>query len=203
MYRSQAAQDKWVEDMTEGKTGGFFVEVGAYDGIHSSNTYYLEQVLGWRGICIEAGPEQHHYLAMNRPLAINVHKAVMPYTGTCNFNNLEISEIGEVVPCDTLSNILKDNNAPKILDYVSLDIEGGEVGALESFDWDSYRINLLTVEHNLYMRGPLQKESIHQILSEHGYVRVVEDVRCLDPAFYMVPFEDWYAHPEFLASKRK
>jgi hypothetical protein len=33
-----------------GKTG-FFIEVGAYNGIESSNTYILEQ-LGWEGVCV-------------------------------------------------------------------------------------------------------------------------------------------------------
>ena len=203
MYRSQAAQDKWVEEMTEGKTGGFFVEVGAYDGLVSSNTYYLENVLGWKGICIEASPVYYQALLNNRPLSTNVNLAVMPYTGTCQFGDMEVVEKGTEIKCDTLSNILKDNKAPSIIDYVSLDIEGGELGALESFDWDSYRINLLTVEHNLYMHGPEPKKAIHKVLSAKGYVRLVEDARCLDTAFYMVPFEDWYAHPDFLASKGK
>ena len=31
-----------------------FLEIGAYDGLHASNTLYLEHCLGWRGILIEA-----------------------------------------------------------------------------------------------------------------------------------------------------
>ena len=162
MYKSQGGQDKWVEEMSKGATGGFFVEVGAYDGLESSNTYYLEQTLGWTGVCIEAGVSYFKALEVNRPNTINVNKAVMPYSGTCNFGQFEVVQNGVEVVCDTLSNILTSVGAPSVIDYLSLDIEGGEIGALESFDWGKYRINLLTVEHNLYLQGPAQKNEIYQ-----------------------------------------
>lgn len=202
MYKSQAEQDKWVEEITKGKHHGFFVEVGAYDGVVSSNTYYLEQVLGWKGICIEASPHYFQSLVRNRPLSTNVNIAVMPYTGVCSFGDMEVVDVGEPVPCDTLSNILQKCNAPEIIDYVSLDIEGGEIGAIESFDWSAYRINTMTVEHNLYIHGPSQKDDIYRLLTSQGYIRVREDVLCLDPSFYMQPFEDWYAHRDFLNDQK-
>jgi FkbM family methyltransferase len=37
-------------------SGGFFIEVGANDGFTQSNTYYLENFLGWSGILIEPIP---------------------------------------------------------------------------------------------------------------------------------------------------
>lgn len=39
---------------------GYFVELGANDGISQSNTYYLEKYKGWKGILIE--PIPHNYL---------------------------------------------------------------------------------------------------------------------------------------------
>ncbi|MBT8530894.1 FkbM family methyltransferase [Polynucleobacter paneuropaeus] len=42
------------------KTGGFFVELGANDGINQSNTLYFERYKGWRGVLIE--PTPHNYL---------------------------------------------------------------------------------------------------------------------------------------------
>ena len=35
------------------KSSGFFVEVGANDYRHFSNTYYLETMLGWSGLAVE------------------------------------------------------------------------------------------------------------------------------------------------------
>ncbi|MDP5216315.1 FkbM family methyltransferase [Ruegeria sp. 2205SS24-7] len=39
---------------------GFFVELGANDGINQSNTYRLERTRGWRGVLVEPAP--HNYL---------------------------------------------------------------------------------------------------------------------------------------------
>jgi len=46
---------------------GFFVEIGAGDGVYLSNTYYFEKNLGWWGILID--PVLHHHLSClaNRP----------------------------------------------------------------------------------------------------------------------------------------
>jgi FkbM family methyltransferase len=32
---------------------GVFVDVGAYDGVSISNSYFMESRLGWRGVCVE------------------------------------------------------------------------------------------------------------------------------------------------------
>ena len=32
---------------------GFYIEIGAHDGIINSNTYYYEKNLNWRGILVE------------------------------------------------------------------------------------------------------------------------------------------------------
>lgn len=200
---SQAAQDKWVLNMTNFKKDGIFVEVGAYDGLQSSNTALLEFDYNWKGVCIEAGAGYYASLEKNRPDSININIAVMPYTGTCKFSGYTVNDGGNEMQCDTLVNILDSVHTPLVIDYMSIDIEGGEEGAIESMDWDKYRVNLLTIEHNLYATGPRQKEAIYKLMTERGYVRVVEDAPCLDPApqWHMQPFEDWYAHKDFLASK--
>lgn len=200
---SQAGQDTWVEEMTRGKRDGYFVDVGAYDGIESSNTLYLENALGWRGSCIEAGREQFQALAANRPLSTNVNMAVMPYTGLCGFTGCSVDEVGERVPCAPLTEILQLVQAPHLIDYMSIDIEGGEVGAISTMDWTRYKVNLITIEHNLYINGPQQKNQIYGILSANGFVRVVDNAPCLDPnpAWHMQPYEDWYAHKDFLFAK--
>src|SRR5208282_2318440 len=52
-YYSQLGQDKWViENIFKHRRGGFFVDIGAYNGVDISNTYYMEQQLGWSGICV-------------------------------------------------------------------------------------------------------------------------------------------------------
>eukprot|EP00971_Amphidinium_carterae_P217530 4318343-Amphidinium_carterae.1 len=44
-----------------------FFEVGGNDGLHQSNTIYLEQCLRWKGIMVEAHSGLFNSLRMNRP----------------------------------------------------------------------------------------------------------------------------------------
>lgn len=53
-YHSQHGEDKFISEVL--KPGiGTFCEVGAYDGVLSSNTLHFEE-LGWTGILVEADP---------------------------------------------------------------------------------------------------------------------------------------------------
>lgn len=47
-----------------GYDGGYFVELGANNGIEQSNTYYFEKYRNWRGVLVE--PTPHNYLACLR-----------------------------------------------------------------------------------------------------------------------------------------
>ena len=69
MWRSQLGQDAWVAAATGYKRSGFFVELGAGDGLYLSNTAALEEHLGWTGICIEPVPRQYGELIRNRRCA--------------------------------------------------------------------------------------------------------------------------------------
>jgi len=49
---------------------GFFVEVGANDGISQSNTLYFEKYKGWKGLLIEPIPDLAEKCLLNRPKCI-------------------------------------------------------------------------------------------------------------------------------------
>jgi len=54
---SQAGQDLWVYgEVFNQKRNGYFLDVGAHDGVHLSNTYLLEKKYRWKGICVEGNP---------------------------------------------------------------------------------------------------------------------------------------------------
>ena len=202
---SQAGQDKWVLDITAHKTEKkFFVDIGAFDGVNTSNTLALEEQ-GWSGICVEANHGVFASLASNRPKAKNLHYAVASRKGHLNFSGFSSTTDSNapLVPCATLEDVLVEGNATMIIDYLSMDIEGMETEVLEVFDFSKYRINTATIEHNLYLHGPAQKDAIFKIMSGNGFIRVVEDAPCLDPnpMYYMKPYEDWYVHEAFLFSK--
>jgi len=67
MYYSQCQQDQYLnEKYFKNKTNGFFVDVGAYDGVTGSNSLFFEESLDWSGICIEPLPEIYDNLIVNR-----------------------------------------------------------------------------------------------------------------------------------------
>jgi FkbM family methyltransferase len=189
-WYSQAGQDEWVHGIIG--DSGFFVDVGAYDGVQTSNSYALEKN-GWKGICIEA-----EFGAFARCTAVRncmcINRAVTNYSGIIGFGHDSIGGNNQV-HCDTLQGILRYCNAPKEIDYLSMDIEGHELTVLEAFPFDEFSFKLITIEHNLYCDGPQKKNALYDLLTRHGYRRVIEDVKCLDtnPIYFNQPYEDWYS----------
>lgn len=52
--KSQTGQDIWLdENIFKGKVNGNFIEVGAFDGLYGSNTFFFEKERNWKGILIE------------------------------------------------------------------------------------------------------------------------------------------------------
>ena len=189
IYFSTKDQDRWVaEDIFKFKENGFFVDLAATSGIIDNNTYFLEKKLNWRGICIEPNEYFFKKLKQNRA-AICINDCVDDCEKTVEFindgglsgildtdtdNNYEMRNekiqkykkrsLVEYKKTKTLTSILDENNAPLIIDYLSLDIEGAEERALVSFDFEKYRFLSMTIER------PSKK--LHDILINNGYVFV-------------------------------
>ncbi len=68
---SQLKQDLFVLSATDFKTGGYFVEFGATDGVTLSNSLMLERCYGWRGILAEPAKCWQAALRQNRTVAID------------------------------------------------------------------------------------------------------------------------------------
>ena len=200
-YLSQAGQDKWVVETLENKEKGYFLDIGAYDGKDISNTYVLENDFGWDGICIDADPINYEKLINTRNVK-SINCAVSNENGTVNFVSSgaggHVSDNGrQVVQSKTLETILKENNCPKVIDYISLDIEGYEHKALEGFPFSEYEFVLMTVEHNLYLGESENKNNIKDILTKNGYIIFKENVENVGDD----PFEDWYINPKYVNYK--
>jgi FkbM family methyltransferase len=52
---------------------GFYIEVGANDGIKQSNTFYLEKEKNWRGVLVEPSPNNYILCKHNRSNSNNVY----------------------------------------------------------------------------------------------------------------------------------
>jgi len=170
-FFSQAGQDKFVNDSYfRSMNNGFFVEIGAYNGIDGSNCYFFEKFLNWSGIAIEPSPTQFLALQKNRKCKC-VNKAVAKksekiefidviegYTQMSGINNSSYQKTLEIIKKDlrtvlekkiveaaTFSEIVEYNY---LIDYLSIDVEGGETDILESIDFNLYQIKVLSIENN-------------------------------------------------------
>jgi FkbM family methyltransferase len=180
-------QDLWVLHETQRKTGGFFVEFGATDGLAGSNTLLLERKFGWRGILAEPNPVWHADLKRNRTAAVD-HRCVFRRTGEhVKFAATEAAALATIddfrtsdghansranhcimdVETVSLNDLLACHSAPRTIDYMSIDTEGSELAILEQFDFTRWDVRLFSVEHNL----TAQEQAIDRLMAKHGYER--------------------------------
>jgi FkbM family methyltransferase len=196
---SQANQDRWVYEIFKDKTEGcFFVDIGAEVGTANNNSYILEKNHNWKGICIEASENNFNHLIRYRR-STNVLCAITDYNGKCKLSGFGpgcfVSDEGIEIECRTLETVLDEVGCPTTIDYLSIDIEGYEYKALKDFNFDKYFIKLITLEHNLYVDGPANKDLLYEFLTSKGFVRVVDNAICTTPGeHYNVQFEDWYVN---------
>jgi len=195
-YKSQVGQDDWVIRMTNGKRNGYFLDIGASDGITINNSYVLENKYDWDGICVESDEDIFKELIANRNCkcvntAIYSENTIVPfvqepYKGIKSCIQIPSGEIVRMVNAITMGKFMTDNDVPKYIDYISLDIEGADYEALRGFPFDEYRVGFWTIEHNAYMDEGILRDKIRKIMTEHGY-KVVADISS-DVGF----FEDWF-----------
>jgi FkbM family methyltransferase len=198
---SELHQDIFALAMNDFKSNGYFVEIGAADGVKLSNTFMLENNFYWKGILAEPARINKNLLEINRPNCLLSFTCVWDTSGLkLNFKEtldaVAFSTVNELVDLDihsssrkfgknylvdtiTLNDLLLSFDAPSKMDYLSIDTEGSEFRILSALDFESYRFNVITVEHN-YTE---QRSQIFNLLTSNGYKRVFEELS---------GYDDWY-----------
>jgi len=171
-YASQAGQDQVIDQIFKGKRGGTFVDIGAYDGVSGSNSLFFERARGWSGVMVEPVEMQRKRAEQQRS-APCLPYAVAAEDGTASFmavtegytqmsgliDQYETEMLDRVradprhseqmitVETRTLSAVLTEADILNP-DFISLDIEGGELAALEAFPFDQHRVKAWAIENN-------------------------------------------------------
>lgn len=158
---------------------GFYVEVGAYDGIFQSSTKFIEDNYNWKGILIEPNPNVFLDLEKNRPNNILINKCVVsnkyknntimgafdngPMSFIHNIRNIQNIKLIDV-ECDNLSNILDIFNIMTI-DLLSINTEGYEYEVLEGLNFNKYKPTyiLITIYEN-------SKNKVFDLIDTKGYL---------------------------------
>jgi FkbM family methyltransferase len=193
-FASQFGQDVVLDALFRGigVDQGFFVDVGAHDGITGSNSLFFERERGWRGICIEPLPGPFAALKSNRR-AVTINCAVGEYDGEADFVVVggyaemlsgleseldprhaariddEVAQHGGTrqtvkVPVRRLDELLAEHGAPRV-DLLSVDVEGAELSVLRSLDLSVTPVVAVAVETNY------AEDSVERYLVERSNLR--------------------------------
>lgn len=152
MLYSEVRQDAVVLALMRHQPG-YFIDLASNDAQFLSNTAALERSYNWTGLCIEPNPKYWYDLAMtrkcqvvaavvgdirNEPVDFQMEKEGLGGIIGENFDNQQADDSSRVPSFTvTLLEILKRNNAPNVIDYMSLDIEGAESYVMMHFPFTS------------------------------------------------------------------
>jgi FkbM family methyltransferase len=175
-YFSQYKQDEFLnENFFKNKRNGIFVDIGAYDGIDGSNSYFFEKYLDWEGLCIEPIPSVFKKLIKNRNCFceqvaawkendIKKFKIIEGYSEMLSglidcyegehkkridseIQSFNQKSIEIEIQCVDINALLSKYNLYNI-DFLSIDVEGGEIEILKKIDFSKFKIKYISVENN-------------------------------------------------------
>ncbi len=187
-FFGQSGQDAWLEsNVFKGKRGGTFVEIGGFDGVTGSNCLYFEVFRGWSGLLIEPSPALHAKAAESRrcpclcvavadkdgeAVFLDVREGLTQMGGLRETltpgalgaitSNPKTTSVEIKVPTRTLGGIVEENGLTQI-DYISLDVEGGELNVLAGFPFDRVAVTAWTIENSR------DAKEINDLMTAKGY----------------------------------
>lgn len=186
-FFGQYGEDLKILPLFSNKKDGYFIEIGAMEGIRFSNTIFFEK-LGWKGICVEPHPDYVDLLKKNRPGSIIISAAVgkedkdtvdfyTNYRGSLSTLDKELegffkSHYGPwfggfkkiQVPLISLNTILEKYKVPAGFDILSIDTEGTEIDILDSFNIKKYFPRVIIAEISI------KKEPVEAYMKKNGYI---------------------------------
>ena len=174
-YFSQYNQDKFLNEVIfSNEKDGFFIDIGAHDGILFSNSLFFERYNGWKGFCVEPNPLVFSKLKLNRK-SINLNVCIGSENKKVKFTQIEgysemLSGITEKYDERHIQRINNDirikggvkteievNMIPlsdidelknKKIDFISIDTEGNEFEIVNSINFELLDVKSLVIENN-------------------------------------------------------
>jgi len=140
---------------------GLFVDIGCAHPVDISNTFHFYG-LGWRGLCIDANAQYAEAWATVRPEDTYVCTAVSEAPGQAHLylhktidgrHMLAEAHPGDEfraepreVPVTRLDTLFQQHIGDRAIDFISLDVEGHELGVLRSNDWSRWAPKVILME---------------------------------------------------------
>ena len=134
-YTSQGGEDGILEHLFKlvgTNKDPYCVDIGAWDGQHLSNSYMLTHEKKWGGLLVEANSERHAVLS-------SLYK---------DRNDVRCLDcLVDIDGENSLLNLLRQNNVPKDLDFISIDVDGADYHLWQSIG-DEYKARVVCIEFN-------------------------------------------------------
>jgi FkbM family methyltransferase len=164
-FKGLSSQDLLVYIFFNGKKDGFYVDIGANDGITMSNTFFFEQI-SWKGICVEPQPEVFEKLKKNRRCEMYRAAVSDKSNGFVAFGKASLITADTERVAKRLNQDIKEEIKVKTMTFdellltyawggggryiyfMSLDVEAAELLILESIDFTKYHFGIISVENN-------------------------------------------------------
>lgn len=191
MDYSQYGEDELISNYFNGRTG-FFIDIGAADGIENSNTRKLTE-LGWSGLLVE--PCRHFFKPLNalyeKDSNIKLYNgAISDFNGKTLFyvyetgNDSQGSTISIAqkegieksswftgkftqsyeVDVKTPISLMKDYEVPHNIQFVDIDAEGSDMQILKAWPWNEFNVELFCIEFSM------GKDVLETFMASKGYV---------------------------------
>ena len=185
-FYSQFNQDEIINIILNNKENGVFIDVGAYDGVTFSNSYFFEKNMNWSGVCFEPNPIIFKNLSKARNCklingGVSTEDSILNFkrfsgnqelemlSGFSDFFNEEQllrienelkeekNSSSETIQIQTFSlNKFLTENNINKVDYCSIDTEGGEYNILKTIDFDTTYFSTISVENNFDPKEVIQ-----------------------------------------------
>ena len=213
---AQNFEDVMIARLFDCDYRGFYIDIGAAHPEYLSVTrHFYDQ--GWSGINVEPSMYFYPLLRQDRPRDINLQCAIGNYPGVATFYEIPMFAENSTLEADVakrlvttglisephkvevlrLADLCDIHAKGRTIDFMKIDVEGGERGVLESGDWKRYRPRLLIVEATVANTREENWQDWEPILIDFDYHKVwfdglnnfylrVEDLE-LRPAFRLPP----------------
>ena len=167
-YYALFGEDKFINNYFKNKSKGFYIDVGCYHPLDGNNTHLLYKK-GWSGINLDINFYSIELFNFLRKRDINIHSGVsrkkdnltMYYRKEINMLNTLDEKIAKIhfrngykkknIQVNSLNFFIsKHSKKLKKIDFINIDVEGGELEVLKSLNFKLYKPQLICVEiHNV------------------------------------------------------
>ena len=152
------AERLFIEGFMEKARGNYFVEAGACNGFHLSQTSKLEKVHGWNGLLVEGHAGLFELLKEGKRKATKAH-AVLGPGGPVIFEQKTKGMLGQsrlqsdLISPDcikteskTLEQVLTEAKAPSVIDFLVLDVEESLPAVWSGVDFHRRHFDFMVIE---------------------------------------------------------